>query len=460
MLHRAIVILLAASTLAACDPGAAASHAPIGRAPATGKADGSDAADRDCTLILRSLARVPAADGFEIEDGYWVWLAEVDVDATLADSGASIEALYAANDGDWRVFVGSRVPGAPDAAGRVRYQIRIDDLTVPTPAMDLRSWEYQRAELAIYAAIPGQGRQGRLFDHNRVSADLSNYELTPANGFEIGAAPAVCPATVPRASLEFRGDFSQHQLGTIVPGGLLTVNYDLTRLPHCRYSRGGAQLWDIEAAVKFQPMGTVVTRSLTVVAMGDRLAVPVDFAVPLGTQYVDLWFHNLEAERYCDEYDSNFGNNYRFGAGALPAAPRWAGNWASSVARDCVAHPGVPEPMVIDEYVRERACTFVEAEVYAPGFTDGDDQRPELMWAQAIATIGGVEQAPITLEPLGRSGNNWRYRFTLPYEYRQVGFAGASYVLRFSSDGSTWFQIGQGDGPSGGAARTIVSTLE
>ena len=61
------------------------------------------------------------------------------------------------------------------------------------------------------------------------------------------------------------------------------------------------------------------------------------------------------------------------------------------------------------------------------------------------------------LASVGRSHNNWRYRFTLPYEYRLVGFAGASYFLRFSADGRTWFKIGQGAGPTGGAARTIVS---
>ena len=117
----------------------------------------------------------------------------------------------------------------------------------------------------------------------------------------------------------------------------------------------------------------------------------------------------------------------------------------------------MPEPLVIDQYVRERACAFVEAEVYAPGFTDGGDQRLERMWAQAVPTIGGVAQPPIDLASVGRSGNNWRYRFTLPYAYRQVGFGGASYFLRFSADGTTWFQIGQADGPSGGAARTIIS---
>ena len=429
-------------------------HAPIGDAPAVGKADGTDAAERGCKLVLRSFARVPRGAGFEIERGFWVWQAEVDVDASLADSGASIEALYSANGGAWRVFVGTRVPGSPDAAGRVRFQIRVDDLTVPTPQMEPRSWEFQRAELAVYAALPGGGR---LFDHNRETSDLANYVLSPSNSFQIGLAPATCPATIPRATLTFDGAFGEHQRGTIVPGGTVTVKYDLSRLPHCRYSRAGAQLWDIEATLKFQPMGTTVTRSVTQVVTGGRASVPVDVAVPLGTQYVDLWFHNIEAEQHCDEYDSNFGANYRFGAGPLPAGPTWAGNWGSSLARDCVARPGVPEPMVIDQYVRERACSFVEAEVYAPGFTDGGDQRLELMWAQAVPTVGGVAQAPIDLESVGRSGNNWRYRFTLPYEYRQVGFAGASYFLRFSADGNTWFRIGQGDGPSGGAARTIVS---
>lgn len=454
MLSRLLAALVATTLAMACDTVDDEGSAPIGEAPAVGKADGTDAAERGCKIVLRKFARIPRGASFETTNGYWVWRAEVDVDAALANSGARIEALYSANGGAWHVFVGTRVAGAPDAAGRVRYQIRVDDQTVPTPLMELRSWEFQRAELAVYAAVPGQGR---LFDHNRETSDLANYVLSPTTNFEVGEAPAICPATVPRATLTFDGAFTQRQRGTIVPGGVVTVKYDLGRLPRCRYSSGGAQLWDIEATIKFQPMGTVVTRSVTQVVPGGRVSVPTDFAVPLGTQYVDLWFHNLEAQQHCDEYDSNFGNNYRFGAGPLPAAPSWAGNWGSSLARDCIARPGVPEPMVIDSYVRERACSFVEAEVYAPGFTDGGDQRLERMWAQAIPTIGGVAQAPIDLESIGRSGNNWRYRFTLPYEYRQVGFAGASYFLRFSADGNTWFKIGQGAGPTGGAARTIVS---
>lgn len=453
MLNRLIAVVVASSLALACDP-VDDGTAPLGDPPAVGKADGTDAAERGCKVVLRRFARVPQGTGFVMENGLWVWLAEVDVDASLAASGASIEALYSANGGAWRVFVGRRVPGEPDAAGRVRYQIRVNDQTVPTPQMDLRSWEFQRAELAVYAALPGGGR---LFDHNRETADLANYVLSPSTAFEVGLAPAICPATPPRAQLTFDAGYTQRQRGTIVPGGTVTVSYDLGRLPRCRYSSGGAQLWDIEATLKFQPMGTTVTRSVTQVVPGGRVSVPVDFAVPLGTQYVDAWFHNLEAQQRCDEYDSNFGNNYRFGAGPLPAAPSWAGNWGSSLARDCVARPGVPEPMVIDQYVRERACSFVEAEVYAPGFTDGGDQRLERMWAQAVPTVGGVARPPIELESVGRSGNNWRYRFTLPYEYRQVGFAGASYFLRFSADGRNWFTIGQGAGPTGGAARTIVS---
>jgi Family of unknown function (DUF6209) len=453
MLHRLIAFVVVSSLALACDP-VDDGDAPFGDEPAVGKADGTDTAERGCKVVLRSFGRLPRGTGFEVANGTWVWQAEVDVDATLANSGASIEALYSANGAAWRVFRGTRLAGAPDAAGRVRYQIRVDRQTVPTPQMEPRSWEFQRAELAVYAAVPGRGR---LFDHNRETSDLANYVLSPTNNFQIGLAPAICPATTPRAVLTFDAAFTQRQRGTIVPGGTVTVNYDLSRLPRCRYSRGGAQLWDIEATIKFQPMGTTVARSVTQVVPGGRVSVPVDFAVPLGTQYVDLWFHNTEGEQRCDEYDSNFGNNYRFGAGPLPAAPTWAGNWGSSLARDCLARPGVPEPLVIDSYVRERACSFVEAEVYAPGFTDGADQRLERMWAQAVPTIGGVEKAPIDLESVGRTGNNWRYRFTLPYEYRQVGFAGASYFLRFSADGRTWFQVGQGAGPSGGAARTIVA---
>jgi hypothetical protein len=439
-------VLLCLVVLSACGLTAPAdsSRASIGAGPELGKADGSDSADRACGVILRSFERVPVADGFEVDHGFWVWKAVVDVDARMvAERGATVGALYSANGGSWYVFHGVQVTDAPDAAGRVRFEIRVDDRTVPTPAMELRSWEYQRAQLAVYLELPDTGE--RRFDHNRVTADLGNYELGPSNGFAIGSAPGICPETPPRAELAFRADWSERQTGPIVPHGTLTIDYDLSRLPDCRYSRAGYQLWDVEAWVKFQPMGLLEVRSVTTVAGGARVAVPTTFAVPAGTQYVDVWFRNHEAQQHCEAFDSNEGQNYRFGAIALPAPPAWAGNWGSSVARDCVARPGVPEPMVIDSYVRERACAFVEAEVYVPGLTDTDD-RPEWLWAQAVHARDGVEQPPVPLEPLGRVGNNWRYRFTLPYEYRQLGWSTGDYALRFSSDGSSWLTVGQPDG--------------
>jgi hypothetical protein len=412
--------------LCGCVPDGGPLPAP---APLIGKADGSDSADRDCKVILRSLERTT-----EVDSGYFVWRGTVDVSTSL---GGSVGALiYRPNGGQWYPFTGTPVDGA--GAGFQRYDVRVDRLTTPTPAMELRSWEYQRAEVAVYALSPSGGR---LFDHNRVSSDFTNYELTPSNDFAIGAAPGVCPSEAPRAQIDFKGDHSIEQHGSIVAGGKMTLTYALARLPQCRYSRAGYQLWDIEANVKFQPQGILVTRPVTMVitpgGMGPtRVAVPVELDVPRGTQYVDFWFRNFDGER-CEAWDSNYGHNHRLGANALPAPVSWAGDWGNGFSRACTHRDGLEDPVRIDSYIRERACKFVDADVWVPNMTD-----PKLLWAQAEVSKDGAAPTYSFLRFVERVGNNLRFRWELPYEVTTDQWSRYDYSFRFSTDGNTFHTIG------------------
>src|SRR4051812_44325310 len=50
----------------------------------------------------------------------------------------------------------------------------------------------------------------------------------------------------PRATLQFLLGWEQRQQGKITPGSKLVVEFDPARLPQCRQSSHGAQVWDID----------------------------------------------------------------------------------------------------------------------------------------------------------------------------------------------------------------------
>ena len=108
------------------------------------------------------------------------------------------------------------------------------------------------------------------------------------------------------------------------------------------------------------------------------------FDVPADADSVELWFHAVAPG--CDPWDSNYGSNWRFPVMAARRAVGWAGDWGSSTDRACPHGAGVPQPITIDEYMRERACIFVDADVWVPGATDAGTPHPE--WIQARGRVG------------------------------------------------------------------------
>ena len=111
--------------------------------------------------------------------------------------------------------------------------------------------------------------------------------------------------------------------------------------------------------------------------------LPFEAAIPSGTQALEVWFHNFNGTDGCSAFDSNLGQNYRFHvASAAPAPVAWAGNFGGSMNRMCSHVDGMVEPIVLDSYMRERACTFVDTDVWVPGLTYAIDLHPEQLFAQ------------------------------------------------------------------------------
>lgn len=403
----------------------------------------TDRADRSCQVVLRHAERAAGTTGFETVCNtggvcWFVWQATVDV-ATPVPTGATLWVQYRSTDAStWSRKQAARVAGGP--AGYQRYAVRLDTRRVG-PGMSPTSMQRARLDVLPYLRLADGSR---VFDHNRVPGDLDAYALVINNQWAIGEDANACrPAGQSRAVLRFLSDWSERQHGPLIEGGTGVIEYDSNRLTRCRGSSGGRATWDITATVRFSPGGQQVEQS---VRTFDALTggfpdlsrvrlLPFNFTVPAGAQSAEVWFVNTGLS--CPPtYDSNDSANYRFAVEpAAPAKIGWVGNAASSTSRTCTAAPGVAEPIVLDGYLRERACSFVELDVWAPGVTDLG--RTELIAARADLVLDGVAQPAQWLELRGHAGNDARWRFELPRDLLWYGpkWSTLKYTLAFSTDG-------------------------
>lgn len=408
-----------------------------------------DSADRACGIVLRSLARLPGPTGgfaTKCNSGgvcYYVWQGVIDV-ANTAPAGSKPYVLFRSTDQTtWSKKLATATTGAP--AGFKRYTIKLETNTV-NAGMSPTSLQRAKLEVSPYLQLANSG--GRVFDHNRNPGDFDVYTLVANNSWAIGEDANVCrPPGQGQSTLAFKAGWTTEQHGALVAGGKLTLNYDLARLPNCRGTHNGYPAWDLTASVLFSPGGQRAEGSVRAFGtnngtpdQGQLHSQPLDVAIPAGATRAEIWFTNTGL--WCSpSYDSNDGKNYAFDVvAAPPAAIGWFGNAKSSTSRDCVANTNVPATLTLDGYIRERACSFIEADVWVPGLTDASVQHPELVLARAELTLDGTALPPQWLTFQTRTGNDYRFRFDLPRDVLYYGskWSTLEYTLAFSTDGITW----------------------
>jgi hypothetical protein len=207
----------------------------------------------------------------------------------------------------------------------------------------------------------------------------------------------------------------------------------------------------VTVSVRFFPSGQVVEGSVRgfdspngVPSNANAVSRPLDVTIPAGTTALEVWFKNFTgAGSTCVAWDSNLGQNYRFDVEPKPfAAVQWVGNVGSSFTRACSRVDGAQLNEVFDSYLFSRACTFVEADVYVPGLTDGAAVKPGALYAQAVMTLDGQPMGASWLTFVARVGNDYRFRYELPRSELYYGpkWSTFTYTLRFSTDGATWKQ--------------------
>ena len=240
--------------------------------------------------------------------------------------------------------------------------------------------------------------------------------------------------------MTFAGGWTEAQHGAIVAGAAARGRLRSGRLTACRDTHDGIPFWTLEAFAQFEPGGQLV--SGTVIQSDGGTVSPVPFVtdVPADATSVALWFENASPPS-CVAWDSNYGANYVFPvvAGATPPIG-WLSGVGGSTDRACQHADTLEDPIVIDEYARERACLFADVDVWVGGVTDGDARRIPSTCSPRSSGPRTAPRRPTTwLDDVGRVGNNERFRWQLPYELRnQADWTTATYALRVSVDGRSW----------------------
>jgi len=433
-------------------------------APDLGKADGTDRADRECGVVLRTAGRPSVPGGFEVDcsaGSCWVVLeGTVDVADALTAETEAVGVLFRST---WQPgwFEAPAEPVTDVEPGFRRHAFRLAEGTIPSGAS---TTSLSRTVLELIPVVHMHSGE-RLFDHNRRADDFDVYPLSADGWFTVADDPSVCHAEpTTRSTLRFPADWRNEQRGAITSGGDVTIEYDISRLPDCRGTHNGHPAWDLRAHMRFEPSG--VTVDGTVREFDSVLGTPVNTAhsipftgrVPARTTELQVWFEGFTgAGSSCRAWDSNYGENYRFAvASAVPATVGWAGGWGGSFTRECAHRDGMADPAVVDSYVMERACTFVDADVWVAGVTDGAEEHPELVVAEVEWSVDGMDPRREPLAYVGRVGNDHRYRWELPRaEMLRTPWDRIEYAFTFSTDGKGFYRVGREEGPDGGPPRIV-----
>jgi len=231
----------------------------------------------------------------------------------------------------------------------------------------------------------------------------------------------LAPASASQAVLQFQPDWLQARQGEILRRGPLAIEFAPERLTGCRRNWRGAEVWDIEALVRFHPRGELVRGGLmepirtsgVITALSPKR---LDLTVPSDTTQIEMWFHNfIEIGGRCDAWDSRFGENYWFDVGGPnPVEPQDPVRYREGA---------IPSP----EFVNVLDQTAIKKNVFpAPptGSPVGKDLRNFLDVRAWVRNIAFAKDVWIDLHVFDRDLNRIQAAtIGLPWEGSAGGFA-------------------------------------
>ena len=153
------------------------------------KADGTDAPDFGCIVVLRDVNRLPT-DPFS-GDQWARWQGTYDVAQTaISQDGSSTGVLYrSSSNPSYNSVQGTATGGAPP--GYQRYTFLLFDQTLAPREVDMASpFDGTNLDLIPYVKT----RTGRLLDHNVIGNSSQAYRLTAPN-FAYRSNASVCAAS-------------------------------------------------------------------------------------------------------------------------------------------------------------------------------------------------------------------------------------------------------------------------
>jgi Family of unknown function (DUF6209) len=239
-----------------------------------------------------------------------------------------------------------------------------------------------------------------------------------------GTASSLTVADPHAVSLIFSANLSYGASEPLAAGDLLDVSYDATRSPTCQVSSDGEEAWVTSAFFQYNggAIGSVV------VAGSGAAESPQSFSLPTGAGgELAVWFETTN-EFGCQQWDSNYGQNFNFLVAAHgPAAPSWLGNADSILTRaDCTDEDSqcdssrhdldVFPGFTFDTLARDQdVYTRVEFQAWLAGVTDFDNAN---LWQQLDTQIhwriGGTGDYTTSYVDFDRrEGNNARYSVDL-----------------------------------------------
>ncbi|MEY3903310.1 MAG: hypothetical protein RL189_2616 [Pseudomonadota bacterium] len=432
----------------------------------TFKALDSDSADHSCQIVLRQAELKRDPDGRpQVETdssgvSWYVFESTVDVALAPLSTGTSVYLLYRnSQDPLWRVAPGLTIEGAPKGMQRLSFRVHEGTLPALPGTVELPSSNIKLFVIPFLQTADGR----RIFDHNSSLSASDSLVIDSSSKWSISTSPTLCPsAGRGSGTLRFLGNWTIDQRGLPQPGHSLVVEYDLARLPQCHSSSyNGLPAWQTDAFIRFFPNGEEYSASLNSLQNGKMVATPARFEIPAEAIHAQVWFKTRG--RNCEAvWDSNYGRNYDFSLRAdVASAPSWAGLWrlgrGSGQCQSVSQFDSLAEEITFSE-VQLKSCQMIEAEVLVPGLTTAVETSPEAIQARVIWTLDGATQQPVWLTYAGRSGQNFRYRWTIPSEFlSRYPWRKLDYTFQFSTDGLFWLTAGRAQNRQNGTVhpRTI-----